>query len=397
MRQGQVVVYLCNAVDESTKAVRAITTDSPAATNKVFALARVMRGAGMRCKVLSLGRGRQNRSGMRHSATARRLEQGAVVYAAFWQAPFLTHIVSFVSLAWLLAKLIQRHPALCVLVYNRAYHYLLALMLARFLGVRVYLDLEDGYNVEGRGGIRHLKNTFTRILFSWLCPHGSISANSELAQQLNSPPEMICYGVASDAQALRQDWNSARLQLLFSGTLLEEVGCKLLLAALELLRRQHPDVVHEVHVVVTGKGPCAEAFRSFAEQAPELLSFRGSLRRVDYLSVLRSSHIGLSLRLSEYEMGTTTFPSKVVEYAEHGLLVLTTRVSDVPVLFGEDALYLEEESAQALASLLLSLPGLRESIQTTAFRGHKRVIRACAPEVVGRQLRRLLTKEVTKK
>ena len=133
-----------------------------------------------------------------------------------------------------------------------------------------------------------------------------------------------------------------------------------------------------------------EAFRCLAAQAPEWLSFGESLGRKAYLDVLNSSHIGLSLRLAGYEMGETTFPSKVVEYAQHGLLVLTTRASDLPTLFGQEALYLEEESARALASLLASLPRLRESLRNTAIRGRKRVLNACAPEVVGHGIRRLL-------
>ncbi len=387
MRQTQVVVYLSNAVDESIRAERAITTDSPAATNKVLALAGAMRGVGMRCTVLSLGRGRQNGTGIRHAATARRLEHGAILYAAFWQSPWLTHLVSFVSLAWLLAKLIRRHPSLCVLVYNRAYHYLPALLLARLLGVRVYLDLEDGYIVEGRGVIRHLKNTLTRRLFSWLCPHGSVVANSGLAGQLHRPPAMVCHGVASATQGPCQDWNAGRLQVLFSGTLLEEVGCKLLLAALEILRRQHPDVLHKMHVVVTGKGPFAEAFHGLAKKAPEWLSFGESLSRTDYLDLLKSSHVGLSLRMSAYEMGATTFPSKVVEYAQHGLLVLTTRASDVPTLFGETALYLDEETPEALAFLLSRLPERRTKLRAMAIAGRARVISACSPAIVGEALK----------
>jgi glycosyltransferase involved in cell wall biosynthesis len=390
MRQAQVVVYLCNAVDESIRVERSITTDSPAATNKVFALAAAMRGVGIRCTVLSLGRGRENGTGVRHAAAVRRLTHGATLYAAFWQSPWLTHLVSVVSMAWLLVKLLRRHPAPCVLVYNRSYHYLPALLLTRLLGVRAYLDLEDGYIVEGRGGMRHLKNGLTRRLFSWLCPHGSMVANTGLAAQLDRPPAMVCHGVASATQEPCQNWNSERLQVLFSGMLLEEVGCKLLLGALEILRCQHPEVVKGMHVVVTGKGPFAEAFRRWAEQAPEWLSFGESMRRLDYIKVLNSCHVGLSLRLSAYEMGATTFPSKVVEYAQYGLLVLTTRASDVPMLFGKEALYLEEESPQALAALLASLPRLRESLTKTAIRGRKRVLNACAPEVVGQGIRRLL-------
>ncbi len=386
------LVYLCNAVDEGIRAQRQIVTDSPAATNKVFAIAGAIQQAGLRCVILSLGRGRQNGKGSWHPAVFRRSSSSKVLYCSFLHLPLLTHVVTAWSLTVAVVRLAWHRPNVTLLSYNRAYHYIPALVVARLLQIRSCLDLEDGYIVEGRGGIRHLKNALTRSLFSWLCPHGSMVANTGLAGQLDRPPAMVCHGVASATKEPCQDWNSRRLQVLFSGTLLEDVGCKLLLAALEILRRQHPDVKHEMHFVVTGKGPFVEAFRGLAAQAPEWLSFGESLGRTAYLEVLNSSHVGLSLRLADYEMGATTFPSKVVEYAEHGLLVLTTRASDVPMLFGEEALYLEEESARALAALLSSLPGLRRSLRNTAIRGRERVLNACAPEVVGQGIRRLLVR-----
>lgn len=390
MKQRQIVVYFCNAVDEVIKVERNITTDSPAATNKVFALAQAMHGAGLSCRVLSLGRGRQNNSGAFYPATARRVSKGVAVYAAFLQFPLLTHLVSSMSLVWLLAGLIRRHPCLCVLVYNRSYHYLPALILARLWGVQIHLDLEDGFITDRRGSMRRLKNFFTMRLFGWLCPNASMCANSSLGHQLTKPPEFICYGVASADKVPCQDWRSQKLQVLFSGTLIEEVGCDLLLDALELLRRKDPFIMDLLHIVVTGKGPVAEKFRCFSELEPDLLSFHGSQTRSDYLNILRSSHVGLSLRLSAYEMGATTFPSKVVEYAEHGLLIVTTRVSDVPSLFGDEALYLERESPEHLAELLTQITELRENLRFKALEGRRRVIDVCAPEVVGVSLRNML-------
>ena len=393
MTERQVVVYLSNAIDERVKAERAITTDSPAATNKVLALVSAMRGAGMRCIVLSLGRGRQTGSGIRHAVMLRRLEHGAAIYAAFWQLPLVTHLVSFVSLAWLLAKLIWRHPSLSVLAYNRSFHYLPALLLARLLGVRVYLDLEDGYNVENKGKLRHFKNALTRRVFNWLCPDGAMVASTALRAQLSHPFPLICYGVAKSEIAPRQNWLAPRLQILFSGTLLEEVGSNLLLATLEILRKQHPALTEQLHFVVTGKGPCAEVFRAFAALEPAWLTFGEALSRARYLEVLRDSHVGLSLRLSTFEMGSTTFPSKVIEYAEHGLLVVSTRASDVPLLFDNKALYLEDETALALATMLATLPQRRDELLETAIRGRMWVLSNCSTKAVGLEIRNLVTHE----
>jgi glycosyltransferase involved in cell wall biosynthesis len=391
MIQTQTVVYLSNAIDEAIKEERTITSDSPAATNKVFTLSSAMRGVGIRCIVLSLGRGRQNGTSIKHAATVRRLEHGLILYADFWHMPWLTHLISFVSSAWLLVKLIRRHSTLSILVYNRSYHYLPSLIIARLLGTRIYLDLEDGYIVEVRGSMRRLKNSLTRRLFSWLCPHGSMVANSGLAEQLNRPPEMICYGVvAPSTWPYEKDWCSRRLQVIFGGTLIEEVGCKLLLTAIDILRREYPEVANKIHLVVTGKGPFARAFSRIANEVPEWLSFKDSIRRVDYLNLLKSSHVGLSLRMSAYEMSATTFPSKVIEYAEHGLLVLTTHTSDVPSLFGETALYLNYETPKDLAFLLSNLSERRAELRSMAIAGQNRVLQACSSKIVGKALKTML-------
>jgi glycosyltransferase involved in cell wall biosynthesis len=236
----------------------------------------------------------------------------------------------------------------------------------------------------------HLKNALTRALFNWLCPDGAMVANSGLVAQIAHHNPLVCYGVAESVSNLQQDWKAPRLQLLFSGTLLEEVGSQLLLATLSILREQRPSLVNDLHFIVTGKGPFGEAFRSFSTLAPEWLSYGESLPREIYLEKLRSSHIGLSLRLASFEMGKTTFPSKVVEYAQHGLILLTTRASDVPFLFGETALYLEEETPEALLFLLDSLLERRNELHKIAIVGRERVASTCSPEVVGQALKHLL-------
>ena len=389
----QHVVYLCNAIDETTRWHRQITTDSPAATNKVLAIANALRLAGIRCTVLSLGRGRQNRTGRWYASEARLSGKSSIIYCAFIHLPLLTHVVTAISLIILVRHLVRNSANVTLLSYNRAYHHIPALILARFLKVRSFLDLEDGYTLDGNGLIRDVKNKITRCLFRWLCPHGVMVANSGLARQLDRTPGLVCYGVALNEILPNQDWRSARLQVLFSGTLLEEVGCKLLMGAVEILRGQQPGLVRELHFVVTGKGPYASAFRALAAQAPDWVTFGESLSRGAYLEAISSCHIGLSLRLAAHEMSATTFPSKVVEYAQYGLLVVSTRSSDVPLLFGDDALYLEDETASALAVMLAGLPHRRDELCNIANRGRARVLLRCSPETVGAEIGHLLAQD----
>ena len=143
---------------------------------------------------------------------------------------------------------------------------------------------------------------------------------------------------------------------------------------------------------VTGKGPLADAFVRFAlSEGADWVDFYGVLPDVRYRELLAACHVGLSLRLEAFELGATTFPSKLVEYATHGLVVLTTRSSDVPSVFGEKgAVYLVEETPAELAGALAAIAVRRSESVRIAQAGREAVRRCCAPAVVGPALRKLL-------
>lgn len=380
------VIYLCHAVDELLKNERAITTDSAAAANKVFGVCLAMRKANLSCTMLSCGRGRQNGSGSWHSQQLKRYKGVASMYASFYQFPLLTHLVTMLSLVLLLFTLLKKHPGANVLVYNRSYHYLPAILLARLMNSSLFLDLEDGYINDSNGGLKSIKNSITRKLFDFLCPSGALLAASSLQIQVKSAHILVCYGVASTLHDPNQDWASPKLRILFGGTLLEEVGSQLFLDALVIASAKHLDLSQYLEVIVTGKGPWEDAFTEFTRKNPSLMTFAKDLSAIKYTEVLRSCHVGLSLRLSKFEMGATTFPSKVIEYASNGLLLLSTRVGDVPRLLGDEAVFLEHETSEALAEQLLRMIDLRQSLQITALKGRARVLEQCSHYVVGNAL-----------
>lgn len=377
------LVYLCHVVDERTKSERAISSDSPAAANKVVGICNALRSVNVRCTILSSGRGRQNGSGTCHSPVTGRHRGVTSVNARFLHLPFLTHFVTMLSLAALIVVLLRKYPGARVLAYNRSYHYLVALVIARFMGAVVFLDLEDGYINQTKGILRYLKNSVTRIIFDFLCPGGSLLASSALRNQVGESRTLVCYGVASGQCVPLQDWSSAKIRILFGGTLIEEVGPQLLLDALEILLTTRSSINSEMEVIVTGKGPWESHFSDFAQKNPELLTFCKNLTYSSYGEVLRKCHVGLSLRLAEFEMGMTTFPSKVLEYACNGLLIVSTRSSDVPLLMGQAAIYLEKETAGALAELLAFILDGRGNLQALAKIGHARVLDQCNQISVG--------------
>jgi spore maturation protein CgeB len=104
--------------------------------------------------------------------------------------------------------------------------------------------------------------------------------------------------------------------------------------------------------------------------------------------MLDGIHVGLCLKLGASELGETTFPSKVIEIASAGMLLLTTRVSDVPRLFSdEEALYLSSETPLDLANAIHWLLAHREQAAAMASRGAIQIQAVCAQSRVGRDLK----------
>ena len=383
-------VYLCNAIDEGLKNSRAISSDSPAATNKVFSIMRAFKRAGGYPFILSLGRGGQNGSCNFYRPVTKNIYDIPVYYCAFFQAPFFTHIVSAVSVSAQILRMHLKGELNAVLVYNRSLHFIPALCLIKIFGVRCYLDLEDGFNLQNPNWVQLLFGKSKRFLFDLLCSSGAMVATSGLGADFKKCSPLVCHGVADNVFISPKDWGNSFIKIIFSGTLLEEVGCQLLLEAIKQLPVRHPDSISSIKILVTGKGSWGKKFQEFSTQSNGLLTFGGLYSNMNYQKILREAHVGLSLRLSRFKMANTTFPSKIIEYANYGLLVVTTSSDDILNLFDKGALYLKSETPEALADLLASIPQRRDELSSVAKLGQSQVLNVCSPEIVGQSIRDLM-------
>jgi glycosyltransferase involved in cell wall biosynthesis len=116
----------------------------------------------------------------------------------------------------------------------------------------------------------------------------------------------------------------------------------------------------------------------------EFLDFRGNVSTGEYRQILQDSHLGLCLKLPSSSMGATTFPSKVVELASNGLLVVSTKVSDVPLILDNScAFLLGEATAQALANALTEIASHPEKSGATALKGQQKIAALLSEETVG--------------
>ena len=107
----------------------------------------------------------------------------------------------------------------------------------------------------------------------------------------------------------------------------------------------------------------------------------------EYRQLLAQADVGLSLRIPGTELATTTFPSKVVEFASHGLLVLSTDVSDIRLLFDErNAALLPEATPHALADRIASILRSPDSHRRMAELGQRTIASSCGRREVGARL-----------
>ena len=377
------VTIVSNALDDLTRVERGIASDSPAASRKVLQLCAALRSAGIRPRVLSLGRGRADGTWRWHRRSVRRVGGIPVLYAPFSRLPGVSELVSLFAPAALLWRLRGPGPQ-ALLFYNREPAYLPSLLLGRLLGFKTLFDLEDGEVGRDAHRWRGLLSRAVRRLYDRLCGGGALLACSALSAMTTVRPLLCYYGVAErSASAAR--WSAPQLSVLLGGTLAAETGANLLVDTIAHLRRTRPAWAGRLHFEISGKGPSLAAFSALAgsAEAPSV-TVHGRLSDVGYRELLARCDIGLALKPRRGALADTTFPSKVVEMASAGMLVLSTDISDVRAVLGDGALYLERDEPSALCELLRLAAEDPVAARALAERGAQAVWARCEPAAAGR-------------
>ena len=382
------VLVVCNAFDDVTRVERRITTDSPAASRKVFLMAQALRMSGVHPVVLSLGRGSADGLGDYFAAKVCRVGGVPTIYAPFSHRRGLSELLSLFGMFKPLQRL-ARYSRRAVIFYNRIPAYLPLLCAASRLGYRIFLDLEDGEVIAGRS----LKDRLDRIVpaqFDRHCRDGALLACSALEAMTTVRPVHCYYGAAVDYVDVPR-WQTDRITCLMSGTLAADTGAPLLIEAIRRLRSRQPDWVAGLCFEVTGKGESLAAFEQLAgEPGHPRVRVHGRTSDARYLEILRGCEIGLALKPVGGALADTTFPSKVIEFAGTGLLVLSTDISDVRRLLGDGACYLERNDPELLIERLAAIANDREAAARCARRGRQAAEHQCAPSRAGADLRQFL-------
>jgi glycosyltransferase involved in cell wall biosynthesis len=384
--------FICNALDDATRFERGIVTDSPAASRKVFLLSKAMRKAGVHVLVISLGRGKQDRSGRYFSSKVKRVNGVPVIYLPFFHFPVLSELLTLFSSIPILWRLNRKKTNKTVLFYNRMLAYFPILIFAKILKIEAALDLEDGAIDLNHWSLSGVKSRILSELFDALCSRGALLACQALKASTKLRPTLCCYGT-SDTLPTVVSWDLTPITVLLGGTVSYDTGAPLLIDAISMLRDKSPSWARNIRFIITGKGDCLERFKALATGSgkPDV-TVHGRTTDEEYRQILAHTHVGLALKPNSGALADTTFPSKVIEFASHGILVVTTDISDVRKVLADGALYLEVDDSKLLIEKLHWVVENRDAARAMSLNGVQSVSAACAPERVGQMLSEFLFK-----
>jgi glycosyltransferase involved in cell wall biosynthesis len=353
-------------------------------------LAKALRLAGVRPYVLSLGRGKANGSFTYFKGTVRRIKSVPVLYSPFCHIPFASSVLSLSAPIWSILRF-ARCRTKAVIFYNRLPAYLPALLVSSLAGFKTFLDLEDG-EVEKppQLSVSRIINRTARNVFDWLCRDGALLACRALDTDTRIRPVHCYYGTAEQPEKSNRPQED-QVTILLSGTLIPATGCQILIDAIHTIRHQSEPWAQKLCFEVCGMGPSLEAFSTLAaSRILPKVTVHGRITDVEYGELLNRCNVGLALKPNHGPLAATTFPSKVIEFASAGLLVITTDISDVREVLGQGAMYLTKNDSKDLIALFRNI--VQRPIQATACAeaGQQNVLQRCSPQRAGHAIARFI-------
>ncbi len=376
---------MSNAIDDETRIERGISTDSPASSRKVFLTCKALNQTDVRSVVLSIGRGKTDGSKRYFPSKVKRFQGILIIYAPFLHVSFLSELISFFWPITLIFRFRRNKQKNVFLFWNRTLAYIPTLIIAHILNMRTVLDLEDGNILSESPFMHSLGIRLKTKIYDSIVSRALITCTA-LKEDLKIKQVMCYYGTVESTGHLINFNSSSNTSILLCGTVSVDTGAPLVIEAVEKLRERKESWAQNVKFVVTGKGDCIERMRilSSSQVFPQV-TVHGRTSDNEYRKILASCQVGLALKPKSGMLANTTFPSKVIEMANEGLLVLTTDISDVKLVLGEGALYTNSTVDQFIDRIRWIVEN-RLDAQKVAQVGNINVWEKCSPRQAGERL-----------
>ena len=379
------LLILCNVFDDSTRIDRNILTDSPAESRKMLMMCHALKLAGVRPLVISLGRGKASGAFNFFSSIFRRVNGIPIFYLPFSHLYFLSECISLFAPLGLIFKFRSQQKR-AIIFYNRRVIYLPALLISSFYGYSTILDLEDGEVGANGNENKRFFSLIVRKLFDHFINRGALLACDALSSYTKTRPVLSYYGTTFAENNIKK-FRSNKLFFLMGGTINFETGAKLLINVIRKIRTNNSPWANRIVFEITGKGDGIKAFKLLAseEKNPKVI-VHGRTTDNEYREILARSDVGLALKLNSGPLANTTFPSKVIELAAEGILVVTTDISDVRQVLGNGAYYVINDEPQELIDIIEYIANNKIESQKRARLGQQNVLALCDPRESGKRI-----------
>ncbi|CDY73905.1 Acetyltransferase [Caballeronia glathei] len=311
----------------------------------------------------------------------------ACVYLPSISVRGLNRVFSGFSYLWFAMRRIRRDDAVVFYNYFPEYIPVAALLRWRLGRARVILDIEDGPR-EDQKDLRGIVGRWSWRILKRLCSERAIVVSRQVASALQIDDACVVNGVCSDVAPRDRAFGSPVL-ILYGGSIEPATGLDLFTGAVHRFARQYPELAPNVRFVVTGFGGTAQ-LSELARDVSKLgvrVDVMQDLGPAEYKEILAQADVGLSLKMPGTDLVATTFPSKVVELASHGLLVATTNVSDIAQLFDDaTAVVLRVAKPDELAARIAAIAREPEQYRRIAEAGQRAIETQCGRREVGARL-----------
>jgi hypothetical protein len=383
------LIYVCNALDDLTKIDREIKTDSSACTRKVFLNTQNLKSKNISPIILSLGRGKSNYSFKYYKSKVSRINGVPIIYAPFFSFKIISKIVSFLWPLVLMLRFKKKIGNKVFLFWNRTPAYIPILIVSKILRFRNVLDLEDGAFYLKFSPLNNLKVYMMNKIYDSFCSHALVTCN-ELKKNLKIKNVMCHYGFFEETVRNIKFIHTEKINFHFGGTVSEITGANQLIKSIKILKKNNSKWLQKINFIITGNGDLINDFKLLSNcNIFPTVKVYDQLSYIDYVKVLRSCRVGLALKPKTGNLANTTFPSKVIEIANNGLLLLSTDISDVKQIFKNGAVY-TNSNIHDFAKLIKWIVFNFDKAKEIANIGSNNVKSLCTPEKIKMKLSNFL-------
>jgi len=392
MNNHKRVFYFCSINSRQYEQVLNQQLHIGAATNKVLSVISALRSNDCKAYAVSLpvlGGGSKIKSVKKILLK----EKGnPIIYMPVVSNPILRRLLGIVYFAGFCLFTVKNQDR--VLVYNGSPEYILALLVLKLKGNPAIVDVEDAPYNEG-GGFRYIMDKITFKITVALCRKKYITVSAQVARNLKLQSFYVVYGAVNKKITLNLNNKNEEnvIRILYGGSLCDDTGLTLFCDTFRLLCNRSSQNNVRIVFVVTGFGGVdrLRELESETESKNVRIELRSNLPFTEYQTIFNTCHAGLCLKMPDSAMGSTTFPSKVVEITTGGLLLISTKASDIPILFSNsDALLLDEATPEKLCAAINWVANNPDEWKACAIRGQARAMELFAEDNVGKNIKDLI-------